>query len=159
MDKMLKSDNMVPTLLNSGMNYMMQSKADKLAKEMAGRADPYASYRGGDAASYNALLKDPSSIYSDPAYQEMAKRAREAVMRKAAQTGNLDNPGLYQALQDNEAMIAQQFWQNRLGQFGTGAGVGQAPASGVQAASPFYTNNYLYAALKNPFQAVARTAV
>lgn len=149
-EKLLDPKTLAPSLLNAGSNLYMQSKADKLAKQMAGQADPYAQFRGEDAAAYNALLKDPSSVYADPAYQEMAKRAREAVMRQAAQTGNLDNPGLYQTLQDNEALLAQQFWQQRLSQYGSGAGVGQSPAAGVQAAAPYYTQNFLYKALQNP---------
>jgi hypothetical protein len=147
MGKLASKDTLIPSLVSAGSNLYMQNKADKLAEKMAGKVDAY-------SGRYNALLDDPSAVYQDPAYKQMSDQVSKAVMRQAAATGNLDNPGIYKIMQDNQAILANNFLNQKLQNIAVG---GQMAANGIGAANPFYTNNYLYAALQSPLQMQTRT--
>ena len=146
----LNMDKLIPAALNSGVNLYMNKENQKLAKNMASQADPYSQFRSGDATSYNSLLNNPGDIFNDPMYQAMAKQGDEAIMRQAAAMGLTDSGQLTNRISENRMALANQFYNQRLAQFGQGGGVGQNPAAGPQIASNVLNNNYLYGALTSP---------
>lgn len=102
------------------------------ASGAAGAADPFASQRGQYQDMLSALIKDPSSITSQPGYQFNLDQGLKSVTGNAAASGLLNSGNLLTSLQQYGSSYASNQLQNQellLAQL-AGANVGSPGTAG-----------------------------
>lgn len=113
--------------------YQGLTKSGQTPQQAQNSADPYASFRAGNAAELNALVADPSSLTKSRGYTSGLDAALTGTQRQLAQTGqSMSGMGNY-----NMALTAGDYFntqfQNRYNQLATLAGANQAPSVGQTA--------------------------
>jgi len=95
--------------------------------------DPYSSYRSGDAATLQSLLKDPSAALSQPGYQQQLQQGLITTNRGMAATGQLQSGAEQSALQSLGQNTFAQYYNSMLANYSQYSGAAQNPASAALA--------------------------
>lgn len=106
------------------------------------RADwaPYRALGSVGTTGYANLLKDPSSITSNPGYQFQLGQGQQAIDRSAASKGSLYSGATLKASQRFGQGLASTSYDNALSRFGNAAQIGATGVSGSAAAGTNYAN-------------------
>ena len=84
---------------------------------------------------YDAQQEAVDNIANDPLFQSQVQQGEDAMLQNASATGGLRGGNMQGALAQYRPQMLNQEIQQRLGQYGGLAGLGQASAAGVGAAA------------------------
>lgn len=130
-------------LLNSGssQNAANQQNAQNLQfqEQMYQQQDPFSAQ--GNRAQYVPMLNrlaqgGPSSVASDPMYQQMNAKSMEDMSRGLAASGQGGSGQAMLALQQNSQGNMMNYWQQMMGQYGQLSGASSGRTSPMQGQSP-----------------------
>lgn len=96
-------------------------------------ADPYAPYRQQAAEKLNAVMSNPSLVYSLPGYKFAQEQSNKAINRTAAAGGNFASGNTLLAAQNQSAQTAQNWFDDYINKLSMQAGVNQSPSVGTNA--------------------------
>lgn len=125
----------IMNLLAGGTGVASGINAINQGNKLAGQADPFGPYRSYYAGQLGNLMNNPSSITSTPGYQFLQQQGLEGVSRQMASRGYATSGNEMLALQQQGQGLANQQYQQQLGNLMTLSGASQSPASGVGAAA------------------------
>jgi hypothetical protein len=96
-------------------------------------ADPYSQFRADASTKLNQLMNNPNMVYGMPGYQFAQEEQAKGIQRQAAASGQSISGNTLASLQKQNAAVAQDWFNNYVGQLSTQAGVNQSPAVGQAA--------------------------